>query len=133
MIFKVFCQKIGERIGVFDSNKAKFCKKLTTTLDFEKNANFFAENYGKPQKTVIITSTPGCRDELVKNSTKCGATLIMSKILHLFFGGKSGPEIWATFVIFKRLPKENNHPIGENSPNLVTLPVTFMYLLLQPN
>jgi hypothetical protein len=29
------------------------------TLVFEKNANFFAENWGKWQKIVIITSTPG--------------------------------------------------------------------------
>jgi hypothetical protein len=27
----------------------------------------------------------------------------------------------ATFVIFEKLRKENNSPIGENSPNLVTL------------
>jgi hypothetical protein len=26
---------------------------------FEKNANFFAENWQKSQKIVIITSTPG--------------------------------------------------------------------------
>jgi hypothetical protein len=35
--------------------------------------------------------------------------------------GKSGPTIWASFVIFKKLPKVNTHPIGEKSPNLVTL------------
>jgi hypothetical protein len=29
------------------------------TLVFEKNANFFAENWQKSQKIVIITSTPG--------------------------------------------------------------------------
>jgi hypothetical protein len=28
-------------------------------LVFKKNANFFAENWEKSQKTVIITSTPG--------------------------------------------------------------------------
>jgi hypothetical protein len=28
------------------------------TLDFEKNANFFAENWQKSQKILIITSTP---------------------------------------------------------------------------
>jgi hypothetical protein len=27
-------------------------------LDFEKNANFFAKNWKKSQKIVIITSTP---------------------------------------------------------------------------
>jgi hypothetical protein len=26
--------------------------------------------------------------------------------------------------IFEKLPKENNRPVGENSPNLVTLTVT---------
>jgi hypothetical protein len=34
---------------------------------------------------------------------------------------KSCPNILATFVIFKKLPKENNRTMGENSPNLVTL------------
>jgi hypothetical protein len=29
--------------------------------------------------------------------------------------------MWATFVIFKKLPKVNNHPKGKNSLNLVTL------------
>jgi hypothetical protein len=29
--------------------------------------------------------------------------------------------MWATSVIFKNLPKVNIHPIGENSPILVTL------------
>jgi hypothetical protein len=27
------------------------------------------------------------------------------------------------FCNLKKLPKENNHPVGENSPNLVTLVV----------
>jgi hypothetical protein len=29
--------------------------------------------------------------------------------------------VWAHSVIFKKVPKENNRPKGENSPNLVTL------------
>jgi hypothetical protein len=29
------------------------------TLVFDKNANFFAENWQKSQKIAIITSTPG--------------------------------------------------------------------------
>jgi hypothetical protein len=32
---------------------------LITTLVFEKNANFFAENCRKSPKIIIITSTPG--------------------------------------------------------------------------
>jgi hypothetical protein len=34
---------------------------------------------------------------------------------------KSSPIICATSVIFTKLPKVNSHPIGENSPNHVTL------------
>jgi hypothetical protein len=29
--------------------------------------------------------------------------------------------MWATSIIFIQLPKANNRPLGENSPNLVTL------------
>jgi hypothetical protein len=39
-------------------NKVKLCKILIITLVFEKNANFFAKNWQKSQKIVIITSTP---------------------------------------------------------------------------
>jgi hypothetical protein len=34
--------------------------------------------------------------------------------------GKRSPKIWATSVI-KKMPKVNNHSMGGNSPNLVTL------------
>jgi hypothetical protein len=34
---------------------------------------------------------------------------------------KSIPNILATSATFRKLPKVNNHPNGENSPNLVTL------------
>jgi hypothetical protein len=34
--------------------------------------------------------------------------------------------MWATFVIFYKLLKENNHQMGENVPNLVTLEVSFL-------
>jgi hypothetical protein len=41
--------------------------------------------------------------------------------------------MWAASVIFMNLPKENNHPLGENSPNLVTLLVAvFMTLKHRP-
>jgi hypothetical protein len=40
-------------MAVLTQNKAKFCKKLII-----KNANFFAENWAKSQKIVIITFAP---------------------------------------------------------------------------
>jgi hypothetical protein len=34
---------------------------------------------------------------------------------------ESSPQILSACAIFKNLPQESNHPIGEKSPNLVTL------------
>jgi hypothetical protein len=36
--------------------------------------------------------------------------------------------MWAFSLIFKKLPKVNNRPRGENSPNLVTLSPTNLRL-----
>jgi hypothetical protein len=36
---------------------------------------------------------------------------------------KSCPKIWDSSFFFKKLAKVNNHPIGVNSPNPVTLAV----------
>jgi hypothetical protein len=41
--------------------------------------------------------------------------------MYNFYHGKSSLKLRAISVIFKKLPKVNNHPMGENSPNLVTL------------
>jgi hypothetical protein len=35
---------------------------------------------------------------------------------------KSGPTVWSACVIFVKLAKVNDRQLGENSPNLVTLP-----------
>jgi hypothetical protein len=45
-------------LAFLTQKKAKLFKFLIITLDFEKNAIFFAENWQKSQKIVIITSTP---------------------------------------------------------------------------
>jgi hypothetical protein len=37
--------------------------------------------------------------------------------------------MWATSVNFQKLPKENNRPLGELSPNLVTLIIDFLVVL----
>jgi hypothetical protein len=56
MILKIFSPK---NLAFLTKNKAKLCKNLIIILVFEKNAKFFAENWQKPQKIAIITSTPG--------------------------------------------------------------------------
>jgi hypothetical protein len=53
--FKYFRRKLA----FLTLNKAKLCKILIITSVFEKYAKFFAENWQKSRKIVIITSTPG--------------------------------------------------------------------------
>jgi hypothetical protein len=59
MILKIFSPKnSAKKVAFLTQNKAKIGKILIMTLVFEKNANFFAENWRKSQKIEIITSTP---------------------------------------------------------------------------
>jgi hypothetical protein len=58
-ILKIFLLKYWAKIlAFFAQTAASFSKNLIVTLAFEKNTNFFAKNWQKSQKTVIITSTP---------------------------------------------------------------------------
>jgi hypothetical protein len=76
MIFKIFSpKKIAKNVAFLTQSKAKLCKYLIITLVFEKSANFFAENWQKSQKIVIITSTP---DGFVMKSPK-----MLPNLLHL--------------------------------------------------
>jgi hypothetical protein len=46
MIFKIFSPKnLAKILAFLTQNKASFCKNWIITLVFEKNANFFAENW----------------------------------------------------------------------------------------
>jgi hypothetical protein len=49
------------------------------------------------------------------------AQSVFWKIIITFTVEKGSPIIYGTSVIFTKLPKVNSHPIGEKSPNLVTL------------
>jgi hypothetical protein len=58
MILKIFSpQKVAKILAFLIQHRAKLCKFLIIPLDFEKNANFFAENWQKSPEIVIITST----------------------------------------------------------------------------
>jgi hypothetical protein len=57
----IFAEKFCKKLAFLAQNKAKLCKNRIITLVFEKNAIFFAENWRKSQKIVIITSTPVSR------------------------------------------------------------------------
>jgi hypothetical protein len=48
--------------------------------------------------------------------------IFKSKLISNIYFGQSSHKLWAIYVIFQKLPKANNRPLGKNSPNLVTLP-----------
>jgi hypothetical protein len=64
----IFAEKM-QKMAFLTENKAKLCKILIITLVFDKNANFFAENWQKSQKIVIITSTPGANPTTLEFKT----------------------------------------------------------------
>jgi hypothetical protein len=59
-----------------------------------------------------------------KNRPKCGPAHFCVKIIIELYRGKNPNPNFGLTKYFKKLPKETNRPIGENSPNLVTLPET---------
>jgi hypothetical protein len=59
MILKIFLPKILSKKSAFlTQTAATYCKNLIITTVIEQNSNFFAQNWQKSQKIVIITSTP---------------------------------------------------------------------------
>jgi hypothetical protein len=55
---KYFRRKNCETICVFDSKQSEIMQNFDHNIGFKTDANFFAENWQKLQKIVIITSTP---------------------------------------------------------------------------
>jgi hypothetical protein len=59
MIFKIFSAKnLAKILAFFAQTSVVFAKIVIITLVLRKTPNFFAENWQKSQKIVIITSTP---------------------------------------------------------------------------
>jgi hypothetical protein len=66
-----------------------------------------------------------------KNRPKMLPNLIFVKNNTLFCAQvNSSTKMWASSVIFRKLPEVNNSPSGENSPNLV-IPTTLLYVWLR--
>jgi hypothetical protein len=73
----------------------------------------------------------GNQMRLLKDRPKYSPNGVLTKLLHNFYGGKKKLTkfvyiLLSTYFCNKKLPKVNNHPIGENSPNLVTLKGTLL-------
>jgi hypothetical protein len=59
-------KKISKILAFLRKLLLVFAKIVIITLVIEKSTNFFAENWPKSQKIVIITSTPGHTDARVR-------------------------------------------------------------------
>jgi hypothetical protein len=92
----IFAEKNCKKSAFLTRNKAKLCKILIVTFIFEKNANFFYENWQKLQKIVIITSTPGWPDEFAKKSPQMESNPFFGKI-NTSLCGKRSTKIWGYF------------------------------------
>jgi hypothetical protein len=58
MILKIFSPKnFAKILAFFPQTTTSFCRNMIIALEFEKDANIFAETGQKSQKIVIITST----------------------------------------------------------------------------
>jgi hypothetical protein len=68
-----------------------------------------------------LAYTQGDQLSLWKNRPACGPTHFCQYKYITYSVEKSSPIFLATFVIFLKLPRVNNRPMGENLPNLVTL------------
>jgi hypothetical protein len=81
----------------------------------------FAKN--RPKVRNADRTAPGLPDEFAKKLTKISPNLLFIEVNTLCSSTveKSSPKIWATCVIFKKYPKVNSRPIGENWPNMFTL------------
>jgi hypothetical protein len=62
-----------------------------------------------------------------QNCTRCSPSHFMSKLIHIYLF-PSCAKIWAIHEY--KLPRVNNGPIGESSPNLVTPKRTKMFTLI---
>jgi hypothetical protein len=76
-------------MAFFVQTTASFCKNLIITLGFEKNANFFAENWQKSQKIVIITSTPVTFGQLSASEIQ------VQNLTNFFLNHNIGPQFFS--------------------------------------
>jgi hypothetical protein len=67
----------------------------------------------------------GDQMSLWKSRPKCSPTHFLSK-------QKRSPKFFAGSVIFQKIPDVNNHPMDENSPNLVTMHMDRQLFFLGP-
>jgi hypothetical protein len=65
-----------------------------------------------------MQSSTGWPEKFVKNVAK---RVVLSKLINNFYILEKVAPVWTASVCNKKLPKEYNRPMGENSPNLVTL------------
>jgi hypothetical protein len=127
--FKDFRRKIQRKKWRFwlKTKLCKLCKILIITLVFEKNANFFAENWGKSPKIVLIFSYSAMgyfwpissKKYSISQSFGLPFSVVRGMYVNIFtqklgcatFWGNFNKPIWDRCYDFKNIFAEN---FGEN-------------------
>jgi hypothetical protein len=87
--------------------------------------NYFVSKSGHHVHAQSPIDDQGGQMSLLKNLPKTWPNPFLVNLTFNFYLGKR--QHWATFVFLKKVPKESNRPVGENSPNLVTLCMTRLF------
>jgi hypothetical protein len=90
------------------------------SLEYSKTLAFFPKVLNYTQTGFdLTTKVTRCDCEIIVQKL---AETVFVKIYANFFTWKKWPKNFGYFFIFfKKLTQENSYPIGESSPNLVTL------------
>jgi hypothetical protein len=84
MIFKIFLPKnLAKIFAFFAQTTVSFCKNCYHNIGFWEKRQFFAENWKKSPKIVIITSTPG---SVIISKNKFETCSRMSDVCNYLFG-----------------------------------------------
>jgi hypothetical protein len=73
----------------------------------------------------VLLGGGGPEEFVKKNAQNVAQPIVCKKYYITLATEKSNPKTWATIVSFQKLSKVNFHPVGENSPNLVTQVISY--------
>jgi hypothetical protein len=114
-------------------HRVEFCfRDFCTSKNFDAAKDEFICKYAFLMPSSLDFCTKFGQDDqmsLWKNSPKCSPTHFCTQtLMHNLNRGESSQKRF--FLTFRKLPRVNNHPMGENSLNLATLIGDYPYWVL---
>jgi hypothetical protein len=85
-------------MAFFAQTTASFCKNCDHNIGFWEKRHFFAENWEKSQKIVIITSTPGHTGFAYQSLFDIGINLLIALLARVWLRTSWKTVGWSRFV-----------------------------------